>query len=311
MSQLYSDRANGPRPRTETEISAAVEAALQSLIQSYQDRDFFGIDFPAICPDNGRPFGTSEDMLEAARVGMIPEMAQWWRKISENHSIEASIPTMAILDALEWHAKHAGEPKEGDYHSYFQHYHKSWDRVPGLAAFRGAVNEIFARNSMAYEMGTDGLITRIVEGPVADQLRLTHFDSGDPETDRLLELARTRFFDRDLDAAQRSIEALWDAFERLKTHVDPTNKKSSAQSLITAVAQSSEEQALFEAEMLTLTSIGNTWRIRHHETNKHDLGTDRRLRDYLFLRMFTLLHRIIPGRKAMSYDTPNYRFDQI
>ncbi|MGC1504054.1 MAG: hypothetical protein WA782_07910 [Sulfitobacter sp.] len=309
MSQLYSDRANGPRPRTETEISAAVEAALQSLVQSYQDRDFFGIDFPAICPDNGRPFGTSEDMLEAARVGMVPEMAQWWRKVTDNRSIEPSIPTMAILDALEWHAKHAGEPKEGDYHSFFQHYHKSWDRVIGLAAFRSAVNEVLARNGLAYEMGTDGFISRILEGPVADQLRLTHFDSGDPETDRLLELARTRFFDRDPDAAQRSIEALWDAFERLKTHIDPTNKKSSAQALIIAVAQSSEEQALFEAEMLTLTGIGNMWRIRHHETNKHDLGTDRRLRDYLFLRMFTLLHRIIPGRKAMLHETPNPLFD--
>lgn len=307
MSQLYSDRANGPRPRTEIDISATVEAALQSLVQSYQDRDFFGIDFPANCPDNGRPFSTSEEMLEAARVGMVPELAQWWRKLRENHSEKASIPTMAILDALEWHSRHVGEPKDNEYHSYFQHYHKSWDRIAGLAAFCSAVNEMLARNGVAYSMGSDGLITRIVEGPVADQLRLTHFNSGDEETDRLLELARIRFFDRDPDAAQRSIEALWDAFERLKTHVDPTNKKTSAQALINAIEQSSEEQALFEAEMLTLTNIGNKWRIRHHETNKHDLGTDRRLRDYLFLRMFTLLHRIIPGRQA----TPNTMPDQF
>lgn len=66
---------------------------------------------------------------------------------------------------------------------------------------------------------------------------------------------------------------------------------------------------LFEAEMLTLTNIGNKWRIRHHETNKHDLGTDRRLRDYLFLRMFTLLHRIVPGRQSTPSKMPDKLFD--
>ena len=307
MSQLYSDRANGPRPRTEIDISDTVEAALQNLVQSYQERDFFGIDFPEKCQDNGRPFGTSKDMLEQARVGMIPKLAQWWRKVRDNHPGKASIPTMAILDALEWHSKHVGKPENNNYHEYFQHYHMSWDRSAGLAAFCSDVNEILARNGVAYNMGSNGLITRIVEGPVADQLRLTHFNSGDVETDCLLELARTSFFDRAPDAAQRSIEALWDAFERLKTHNDPTNKKTSAQALIRAIAQSPEEQALFEAEMLALTNIGNKWRIRHHETNKHGLGTDRRLRDYLFLRMFTLLHRIIPGRQV----TPNTMPDQF
>ncbi len=305
MSRLYSDRANGPQPRTKVDISARVEAALQSLVQSYQNRDFFGIDFPENCLDNGQPFSTSEEMLEKARVGMVPELAQWCRKVRNNHSEKASIPTMAILDALEWHSKHVGEPKNNGYHHYYQHYHKSWDPSAGQAAFCSDVNEILARNGVAYSMDSKGSITRIVEGPVADQLRLTHFNSGDKETDSLLELARTYFFDRAPDAAQRSIEALWDAFERLKTHVDPANKKTSAQALICAIVQSPEEKALFEAEMLALTNIGNKWRIRHHETNKHDLGTDRRLRDYLFLRMFTLLHWIISERQATLNTMPD------
>lgn len=296
MTQLYSDRINGPRPRTVQEISAPVEKALQSLVESFQDRDYFGIDYPEPCPDNGRSCGTNEDNLEAARVGMVPELKHWRYNVRTNHSEEPTVPTMAIFDALEWHASHVGEPKDQDYHEYFSHYHMKWDREAGFRAFRDELNSILARHGIAFEMSADGRITRIVEGPVADQLRVTIFDSGDAVTDSLLEFARIRFFDRDTDAAQRSIEALWDAFERLKTHADPSSKKTSAEALINAAAQSLQEKELIKNEMRELTAIGNTWRIRHHEKNKIELGEDRRLRDYLFLRMFALLHRLIPER---------------
>lgn len=162
------------------------------------------------------------------------------------------------------------------------------------------MNSIFARNGLAYEMGLDALITRIVEGPVAIQLHNAIFDSGDEETDRLLETARIRFFDRDPDAAQRSIEALWDAFERLKTHLDTNSKRNSAEALVTVTAHSAQEKELIEEEMRSLTKIGNNWRIRHHEMNKFELGADRLRRDYLFLRMFALLHRIIPERQVTT-----------
>ncbi|WP_347268769.1 hypothetical protein [Paracoccus sp. (in: a-proteobacteria)] len=299
MLQLYSDRVSGPRPRTEAEISKLAEGALQSLVQSYQARDFFGIDYRKTCPDNGRPCGTDESMLKTAREGMVPEIADWQDKVRCNDSEGPSIPTLAILDALEWHAAHVGEPVDGGFHQFFGHYHKRWDREAGLAAFRDEVNQIMSRHGIAYEMGEDGRFTRIVEGPVADQLRNALFDSGDDETDKLLETARTRFFDRDSDAAQRSIEALWDAFERLKTH-NPGDKKVSVQALLEAAAQSPGEKALLEEEMSALGKIGNAWRVRHHETDRHDLGPDRRLRDYLFLRLFALLQRILPPRRPAS-----------
>lgn len=119
MSQLFSDRINGPRPRTTQEIGASVEKAFQSLVQSYQDRDYFGIDFPQTCLDNGRPYGTNVDTLEAARVGMVPEVESWAEKVHTNYSKQSVAPTMAILDALEWHAKHVGKPKDQDFHKFF------------------------------------------------------------------------------------------------------------------------------------------------------------------------------------------------
>ena len=296
MHDLYSDRLHGPKPRSETSLSKAVEVALQNLVLSYKDRDFFGVDFPETCPDNNRPIGTNFEQLDQACIGLVPELNDWRTQIRNNYSQDIAVPQEAILDGLEWYARHVGEPQNLDFHDFFSHHHKAWDKVAGSMKFRHDINEIFARNGIAFEMNHDGLIVRLVEGPAANQLRSTQFDSGDPKTNELLELAKKRFFDRDHDAGQRSIEALWDAFERVKTHIDSSNKKSSANLLIIQVGTSDQENALLKDEMLALTKIGNDWRIRHHELDKHEMGAERDLRDYLFLRMFSLLQRIVPKR---------------
>lgn len=45
---------------------------------------------------------------------------------------------------------------------------------------------------------------------------------------------------------------------------------------------------LFNDEFTTLTKIGNTFRIRHHETNKINI-TDNRYYDYFFNRCLSLI----------------------
>lgn len=45
--------------------------------------------------------------------------------------------------------------------------------------------------------------------------------------------------------------------------------------------------------MLTLTRIGNNFRIRHHEVDRVQPPDE--LVDYLFARMYALLYRLHPG----------------
>ena len=90
---------------------------------------------------------------------------------------------------------------------------------------------------------------------------------------------------------QFATEKLWDAFERLKTYYCSNNidKKTSVKKLITNMSDNQNEfYELFNEEFLKLTSIGNDFRIRHHETTKIDIS-DRKYYEYFYRRCLSLI----------------------
>lgn len=271
------------------------------MVRGFYSNEAFGIDFPSTCPDGAGFDGTDVQAFQAALLGAVPEMEGWIEQATAlGTDAQALVSTGAILDALEWLAAHVGESRQGIWHGYFRHHHLTWDRDIGRQNFCDAVNAVFSRNGLAYEMATNGQIQRVVNGPSAEAIARARFTTGDNSLDELLEVARRRFFDRDPDAGQRSIEALWDAFERIKTVEDPTDKRKSAEEIISKVVHSKNARALIETEMLALTEIGNTWRIRHHEVGKTELRHDPVLRDYLFLRMFDLIRLLLNPRRMLQ-----------
>lgn len=87
-----------------------------------------------------------------------------------------------------------------------------------------------------------------------------------------------------------AVEKLWDAFERLKTYYAPAlDKKGSANKIIGDMSGSDPNfQTMYQAEFKALTDIGNSFRIRHHETTKIDI-TDTRQYDYFYKRCLALI----------------------
>lgn len=85
---------------------------------------------------------------------------------------------------------------------------------------------------------------------------------------------------------QIALEKIWDAFERIKTYFG-NNKKKSASELISLIATNIDAKE-FENEFNALTSIGNNYRIRHHETDKKEIIDFQQI-DYLFFRVLTLI----------------------
>ena len=83
-----------------------------------------------------------------------------------------------------------------------------------------------------------------------------------------------------------ALEKIWDAFERVKTYYD-SDKKKSANILIGEMATELDDSEL-KTEFETLTKIGNTYRIRHHEIDKKPI-TDPLQIKYLFFRMLSLI----------------------
>ncbi len=294
MPQLYSDRNKPPQPRTRLEMDLRTQKAFAGLINNQISNKALGATFPEICPDNDTPCGTDETKALNVLVGVVPAM----QALDTYTNLPGpyldgtdDITTSDFFDALEWCAARVGYPQErGKYHDYYNHAHYSWDKAEGLSRFRDEVNLLLARNHLAYEMDDEGQIHRTAIGPVAQTLQATTFSTGNSEADNLLERARELFFERDANAGQDALEKLWDAFERIKTLNDPDKKESIAKLLKNV---SGTERELLNTEMKALTAIGNQWCIRHHETDKFDLGEGRKLRDYFFLRMFTLLQHLL------------------
>jgi hypothetical protein len=115
------------------------------------------------------------------------------------------------------------------------------------------------------------------------------FTTGDTHTDTLLEAARERFLDPQLEHRREGLNKLWDAFERVKTLEPGADKKARIATLLDRVAgQGTTLRTRLEKESRELTEIGNRYQIRHTETDREAI-VDTAVVDYLFARAFALV----------------------
>ncbi|NLJ82559.1 MAG: hypothetical protein GX330_05480, partial [Bacteroidales bacterium] len=106
----------------------------------------------------------------------------------------------------------------------------------------------------------------------------------DIELNNLIKEAKDRFY---IPSDQKiALEKLWDAFERIKTYFE-SNKKKSSEKLVLIISEGFDKE-IISNEFKLLTSIGNTFRIRHHETDKKELGDEKHI-TYLFFRLLSLI----------------------
>jgi chemotaxis regulatin CheY-phosphate phosphatase CheZ len=107
-----------------------------------------------------------------------------------------------------------------------------------------------------------------------------------------LEVARKKFLNHALDVRRESLEKLWDAWERLKTVEAGKDKKASAAALLDKAAAEPHFRNKLEHEAKELTEIGNTFMIRHTETDKVPIVDSAHV-DYLFHRMFSITRLLL------------------
>lgn len=282
MAQYYSDQVRGQRPRVNEDFDDGSWGGVYALLTSGIARPWFAQDFPLMCEDGKGPYGCDENTFRRALAGEVPEFADG----VDPYGVPE---TLAVLDLLQFMHRHASAAKVRDHHKFFGHDHLSFDRAKGQREIRDEINALLARNGLAYEFGEDGTISHISAPVVRELVRHALPSTGDADLDRLLETARVKFTDRDPEVRRDALEKVWDAFERYKTILD-RNKKRGAEALIAAATHSKAEAELIRAEMVALTDIGNEFQIRHHEVGKSPLNAA--TTDYLFARMYTLLHRL-------------------
>lgn len=118
--------------------------------------------------------------------------------------------------------------------------------------------------------------------------------AGDAVLDQLLKDAVAKFRDAAPSSRKEGLERLWDAWERLKSLEHKSDKRISVGMLLDGAAAGGF-RAMLEDEAIALTDIGNSFHIRHFETNREEIGRSAHV-DYLFHRLFALIHLLLYSR---------------
>lgn len=289
-SDLYfSDKEVGQKPRENEQFTSTVWGGIVAIIESSIANSSLAIDFPDECPDGNGISGIDVRSFQLALRAEIPEIDWPLRE-------DQLPPTLAILDLIEFCHRHVAEPIQHDYHSFFRHHHLTFDREKGKTTFRERVNRVFSRNGLAFVLKDNGSIERLVATVLSDALKRTIFNSGDQELDSMLETAIKKYYNADPQVRREALEKLWDAWERLKTIEKDKDKRASIEAIISKVAPERKFRELINREAKELTSVGNSFQIRHSETNQVPIRADEHI-DYLFHRLFALIRMILDKLK--------------
>ena len=286
----FSDREMGSSPPTGEQIDEAAWDGLRSLVMSAIDDGSFGERFPEHCPDGKGIIGADDNKLWMSMHGDIPRLEEKpWLPSS------AEVPeTVYILDMVEFCWKHISHAWHWEPHNHFKHNHLEF--VPGLGQsnFREDVNRILRRNGLGYVLNEKGRVERIGPELLRTELTSARFQSGDPELDGMLEAARAKFLDYHHEVRREALLELWDAWERLKTTGQGSNKADQTSNLLDIAAGSSypKFRERLETDAVELTSIGNSHQIRHTEVSQEKVEKGEHI-DYLFHRLFSMINLIL------------------
>ena len=305
MMAYFSDRESGPKPMVEETIGRVVWQAILSLIETRVNDGSLAYGFPSHCPDGNAIVGTDEyamwNAIRAEIGDIADEEAEGWHDFYYLKRSADNVPvTPVILDLVEFVVRHVAQPTQGHWHNYYSHHHLELDREEGLRKFVDDIRRLFSRNGLAYKLTYSGFIERTVPPPMAERLKRTEYRTGDQELDDLLDTAIQRYLLPRPEARQDALEKLWDAFERLKT-IEDRDKKAGTTILIDKVIASDATvfRSAITEEFKVMTRIGNKLSIRHSEVGQEPMG-DNGEKDYLFMRLFSLIWLMLKGSGRLS-----------
>ena len=306
----FSERELGARPRTEEEINQTTWGGLVVTINERIDDGSFGYRYPEECKSIGNTIGSMSSLLllpfpflDVCEDGGRMICGCDSKLFSQSLAAEVSgitIPldinnqpsTLTILDLLEFCHRAVGKPNGYYYHKFKGHHHLDFNQEEGQTELREDVNRIFSRNGLAYELGTDGKIVRLAPEGLRESLMSSTFHTDDEVLDSLIETARTKYINPDINVRHESLEKLWDAWERLKTIESGKDKKESITALLNKAANDATFVSMINQEAKELTHIGNTFKIRHSEIAQVPLESSEHV-DYLYHRLFALIRLLL------------------
>lgn len=290
MDRFYSDRSKGPKPRQGEVLPLTAKDGLISLFMNKLEANWFAASFPENCHDGNGVTGTNTHAVIANVRAVVPSF-EWPPRGAR------AVEDETVFDLIEYASDHVQLPENAKWHDYFNHYELSFDRSAGEQQFRTEVNQIFYRGGTVFELNFNNRIERHGVPETLKALSLLRPHTGDVALDDLVERGRSGYLSHRPSDRHSARDALWDAFERLKTVEAGKDKKSKVETLLSYVS-SDEFRDVINSDMVALTEVGNQFMIRHHETNK--LSVPPEADDYLVGRISLLIGFLLDLRAGQD-----------
>jgi hypothetical protein len=207
------------------------------------------------------------------------------------HPIISDAEQYALLDFIEYIGNNCKDFHQLRWHDFSRHRHIAFLETNEIfETFRQDINNIFELTRLQYTLTPEKTVERIMEH---DVMTATEFKDvlgliREEGIKDLLNRAYALFRHREPNLRKDAIEKLWDAFERLKTYYSKDKPDSAARIAKDMGMGIPAFEGMFNEEFRKLRTIGNEFRIRHHETDKTNID-DGRHRDYFFDRCMSLV----------------------
>ena len=289
----FSEREGQVLPAHETQIGSIFWGGFVTLVEQRLRSGAFAESFPICCSDTGLPCDSDSEGLGRLFKAEI-------KSIDWPLNSTSTPNTSDLLNAIEFFWRHVSQVFAHSGHSSpswgFQHHHYiSFDRSLGRKEYKNDVNRLLRRCAHPYLLDELGKAKRRLLPLVQAVIRATQFRTSDSELDRLLCEACEKFESPDLVTQREALKRLWDAWERLKSLLLPSDKAESTKKLLDEFVQEAQLREKVEEDARALTWIGNNLMIRHTEVNRPPIPKSEHV-DYLSLRLLALVSSILKSR---------------
>ena len=289
----FSEREGITPPQDIEKLSQHFWEGFVSLIRTLLEDGSLAEAFPSPCFESPLPIGSNGDSIQKRIKAEVPGFP--FEPTEDNKPEEDLI----ILDGVEFFGRYVSTVVDRVHHDYGRHNHLlRFDRVQGFSQYRTTINLFFRHSCHPFELNETGEIIRLGP-PVLNEILKVRVASGDHDLDTLINAAVEKFQNPDLQIHKESLEKLWDAWERLKSLLDSSNKSRSIELLFTAAIDSEPLRERIDREAIELTEIGNKFRIRHSETDRIPIQRSIDV-DYLFHRLFALILLLLKGKTQIK-----------
>lgn len=281
VNELYSDRVYGPISRDRELLTEVTKAGLLGVVENKLGSNWFAERFPAGCSECPGPTETNHQSFRSTALALIPGLGWPLRN-------NADLTDDDVFDLLEWVDSQMSFPERDRFHDFPRpgHWSLKFDRRRALIEFRGDVNQLLARGGTVFGLASNGHIQRLGTSEVRTAMSELRPNTGDSELDRLVEDGRERYRSRKPEDRLIALRQLWAAFDHLKTSEHGKDTKARIDTLLGHIPDEAM-RAVVSADMDTMRSFGNKFRIRHTEADK--IPVPDYAEDYVAARMANLL----------------------